>query len=581
MLEWFLSSKNEITMYKIVINNQISIKGSNLNQFDPFINANCIVENPDYASALKQKRWIKDMKRQYFFYEKWNNELKITRGLLKKLIEYLKYNNLQYEIVEDYLENEKIEINSTIEKLRPYQLELEQQLDVINGWYALVPTWGWKTVVMINEIAKNKQKTFLLIHNKKLLYQFIDRLKQFSDITDDDIWIYWDKKKEIKPITIWLMQSFWKLDEEEIQEITSKFDLFFIDEAHHLVAATLFKIWKNVKSRRFYWLTATPDKKNWMALNFLEKLTWELIVKISEEELEAQWIILRPRLIPIINFDSEVKDMYSDFFKFEDRIINKLYISDPDLDINNLLPSNENETTLLIWEWKNQIVNFYNNLPEKIKKETKILYCPIFKRWQKVLEKNKVVIAYDTPEQYRRIDMHKIKRKIYFKEKRSNLISNIIYKEFTSKNLNNDPNILVISDQIKHLEFMMNNLPNKLKKYATMLTWKQKKKEIELIEEKIKNKEIRIIFAIEKFVGEGWDVSHLDNLIMTYMLKDHELLKQLVWRVVRSSPNKKYAQVYDIIDINCPITYNQFKKRFFNYYQKKTNFNQSEINNIL
>jgi len=43
---------------------------------------------------------------------------------------------------------------------------------------------------MINEIVKNKSKTFLLIHNKKLLYQFIDRLKQFSNVKEEDIGIY-------------------------------------------------------------------------------------------------------------------------------------------------------------------------------------------------------------------------------------------------------------------------------------------------------------------------------------------------------------------------------------------------------
>ena len=567
-------------MYIVKVSNQIEVKGNDLYKLSPFISANCIIENPDYKAGLKQKRSVKNIEQYYYFSESTDQSIKLTRGLLNELIEFFNINNYTYEINYDYVENEKFEIKTKIEKLRPFQLKLEEKFGQINNWYGLVPTWGWKTVVMINEIVKNKQKTFLLIHNKKLLYQFIDRLKQFSDITDDDIGIYWDWKKQIKNITIWLMQSFWKLEEEKIQEITSWFDLFFIDEAHHLVANTLIKIWKNVKSKRFYWLTATPDKKDWMALTFLQKLIWPLIEKITEEELEAQWIILRPTLIPIINHDSIVNDMFNDFFKFEDRKINKIYISEI-TDNTKLLPENENETTLIIWNSKDQIYNFYNNLDTDIKKEIKISYAPIFKRNQSLLEKNKIVIAYDTPEQYRRIDMHKIKRNIYFKKNRTNLVTNIIYKEFTSKTLNNDPNILIISDQIAHLEFMLNNLPNWLKKYATLLTWKQKKKEIEIIEEKIAKKEIRIIFAIEKFVWEGWDVSHLDNLIMSYMLKDQELLKQLTWRVVRSSPWKKYAQVYDIIDVNCPITLNQFKKRYNNYYKNKTDHSLELINTII
>jgi len=36
----------------------------------------------------------------------------------------------------------------------------------------------------------------------------------------------------------------------------------FLDEAHHLVANTLFKIAKNTRCKRFYGLTATPGKKD-------------------------------------------------------------------------------------------------------------------------------------------------------------------------------------------------------------------------------------------------------------------------------------------------------------------------------
>jgi len=161
--------------------------------------------------------------------------------------------------------------------------------------------------------------------------------------------------------------------------------------------------------------------------------------------------------------------MYNDAFKFENRKINKLYISDIK-ESDNLLPLSENETTLIIGSSKDEIYTFYNRLHEKIKREIKIIYSPIFKRSQKILEQYKIVIAYDTPEQYRRIDMHKIKRKLYSNLNRSNLISNIIIKEFKSKTLNNDPNILIISDQISHLEFMYNNMPEVLKKYAVILT---------------------------------------------------------------------------------------------------------------
>jgi len=64
-------------------------------------------------------------------------------------------------------------------------------------------------------------------------------------------------------------------------------------------------------------------------------------------------------------------------------------------------------------------------------------------------------------------------------------------------------------------------------------------------------------------------------------MKDHEGLKQLVGRVIRISEGKKYCSVYDIVDKNNNVTFSQFKKRFYNYYQKQTTFDNNYVNAIL
>jgi len=231
---------------EVKISSNILVKWteSEINSLYDFIRDFCLVKNTEYEEALKMWRSIEWIDESYTFYKKISTtEIEFTRWLRFEFEKYCLIHNLKIDITEEYKSNEKLQIESKIEKLREYQLSLEKELDNTDSWFILVPTWGWKTVVMINEIAKKKERTFLLIHNTKLLYQFISRLKHFSNIKDEDIWIYWDWKKEIKPVTIALMQSFWKLSEEKIREITSQFDLFFIDETHHLVANTLMKIW--------------------------------------------------------------------------------------------------------------------------------------------------------------------------------------------------------------------------------------------------------------------------------------------------------------------------------------------------
>lgn len=572
---------------KAIINNKINIswEKEEIDFLYDFIKDNCIIKNNEYEKALKMWRAVEWIDKIYTFYTKISEtEIEFTRWLRQRLETYCYQHNLTLNIVEDYKQNEQINITSNIKKLRDYQLELEKKLDKINSGFILIPTWGGKTVVMINEIVKKKQKTFLLIHNTKLLYQFIERLKSFSDISENDIWIYGDGRREIKPITVALMQSFWKLSEEKIQEITANYDLFFIDETHHLVANTLLKIGKNVKSKRFYGLTATPYKREWIALLFLERILWPLIYQITEEELQKHKIILKPHIIPIPNYDSYIRDIYKDFFKFENRKIYKYYVDQFKNTpfTNDFIPKDDWQTTLVVSNSKQELIEFYNSLNEAIRSQTKLLIWPIFKRNQWVLEQYKVVLALDIPEDYKRIDMHKIKKNLYYRRTRVNLVYQCIIREF-QKNKNQNPNILILSDEIAHLEYMYSNLPEIIKPYTILLHWGIKKKERDEIEIKIKKKEFRVIFATDKFVGEWWDQSHLDVLIVTHMMKDHEGLKQLVGRIIRSSDDKEYCVVYDIVDINCPVTFNQFKKRYLNYYilQWTTNAKIDFINRII
>jgi len=144
-------------------------------------------------------------------------------------------------------------------------------------------------------------------------------------------------------------------------------------------------------------------------------------------------------------------------------------IKKENIDFNSLLPKNFNtHTTLITGKDINENKIFYNSLPQSIKEHTKLFLAPIFRKNQKVLYQFPIVIASELNETYQKVDMHKIKNQLLLRPYRANLITKIILNEFIN-NKNKDPNILVISDRIEHLDFMYNNLPEKLKKYATVL----------------------------------------------------------------------------------------------------------------
>lgn len=525
--------------------------------------------NTSYHESLKM--WYKTTWSQYYdFLEKISlSEFKLPRGLENQVIEIAKSLNIEYNIESEYLNLEQKEFDSKISKLREYQTYLEKELDKHNNWFVIVPTWWGKTIVMINEIVKAKKPTFVLVHNTKLLDQFKERLKVFTTLTDDDIGVFGKGKKTIKFITIWLVQSFSKLSDEEIQEITKNFDLFFIDETHHLVAETFIKVAKNIKSKRVYGLTATPYKKDGTAINFLEVLLWPLLYHITEQELVNQKVILKPKLKIIENYDSEVLDIFKDYYDVEGKEVYKIYASQIlenkfKLTEDVIPPKWSNEVLLVLWA-PYEIARLNSLLSENIKKQAYVFKWSIFKRNSSILHNNNLVLAYDYSDEYKRIDFHKVRKGIYSKESRMELVYKTILHEFKN-HTDKNPYILVLNDQVEYLERLYSWLPESLKKYACLLHGSIKKKELEVLDKEIAENKYRIILATDKFVGEGWDVTWLNILILTQLMKDHEWLKQLVWRVIRTAEWKTEALVYDICDIKNSVTYSQFKKRLKNYY---------------
>jgi len=156
-----------------------------------------------------------------------------------------------------------------------------------------------------------------------------------------------------------------------------------------------------------------------------------------------------------------------------------------------------------------------------LKDRIKVFPTPLFKNHESCIYKGQILFSLKNTKSFKQIDPHKIKRELYNNIHRARLVGNIIYHEFKN-NRNKDPYILVLSDTVDHLDFMYSQLPDKLKDYAIVFCGAQKKKEKEAIDKEIDERKYRIIFSTDKFVGEGWDKSFLDTLIVTHLLKDHE-----------------------------------------------------------
>lgn len=180
--------------------------------------------------------------------------------------------NITFKFVKDIRDknNENIEIIFN-GKLNNQQLETvnnteNQLLNNYNILYSLPCGFG-KTVLSIYWICRLKLQTFILVHKYDLLNQWIQRLKDFTNIKEDDIYCIGstkqnrnDKNKKYK-IYIGMIQTIMR-DDFDDEEIPDTIGLLICDECHHLGAECFCKGLKKIPSKYYISLSATPNRKD-------------------------------------------------------------------------------------------------------------------------------------------------------------------------------------------------------------------------------------------------------------------------------------------------------------------------------
>jgi len=170
--------------------------------------------------------------------------------------------------ISDYRhEGQPININHNI---KPRSKTQEKAIDYLmkheNGILQLSPGVG-KTVITIYMIAERKLKTLILVHRDGLAEQWMNRLKEFTDLQDDDIVrLTSTKYKEQldKPIIIATTQTFLSLLKRKREGFLRKLNesnigIFVADEVHTSIGAPTFSECSiHIPSKYTYGLSATP-----------------------------------------------------------------------------------------------------------------------------------------------------------------------------------------------------------------------------------------------------------------------------------------------------------------------------------
>jgi superfamily II DNA or RNA helicase len=153
-------------------------------------------------------------------------------------------------------------------------------------------------------------------------------------------------------------------------------------------------------------------------------------------------------------------------------------------------------------------------------------------------------------------DYRDITKRLMMDKERNRLIVETIKKEVGGNNY-----CLVLSDRVEHLKLLKNmlmqDMPHIRCEIVTGSTSKAKREEIMNL---AKEKQIDVLMATQ-LAREGLDIPHLNRLFLTFPKKSPTSVQQEVGRIMRPSPGKTDAIVYDFFDCQNGILIHQFKKR--------------------
>jgi len=120
---------------------------------------------------------------------------------------------------------------------------------------------------------------------------------------------------------------------------------------------------------------------------------------------------------------------------------------------------------------------------------------------------------------------------------------------------------LVLSDRKMHCETLRMLLKYKLKVSCELLTGDLSVTERKAVLERLDRREFKVLVATGQLVGEGFDREDLSTLFLTTPIRFSGRVLQYLGRVLRPSPGKSKARVYDYVDVKVDVLKSAAKAR--------------------
>lgn len=251
-------------------------------------------ENEQYKNASKYGGYVAQNISEYiYFYGTSKDEtmMRVPRGYIFFLKNFLKKANLPYEIIDETLSFNKINVKFH-GKLREYQAEAVH--DIVNRYPVGVlesATGSGKTCMSIGVIANRKQPTLIIVHTKELLYQWQGAIKKFLDY---DCGLIGDGQNDVKDITVGIINTV----RNRIDTLRHRFGMIIVDEVHKVPSNTFVETVQQFPAKYYLGVSGTAFRRDGLGKAIFYHIGPRVHL-VDKEMLHNIGAVLKPKIIRV------------------------------------------------------------------------------------------------------------------------------------------------------------------------------------------------------------------------------------------------------------------------------------------
>ncbi len=273
--------------FRLTVDSEACLEGATETQ-KAIIRQKLTIINPKYQAAKRYSRWIgKKLKPKLYFFNDWKDRLYFPRGFINQAIQLCEQvSGTRPQVIDNRQRLTEIDL-SFRGTLRPYQQEAVEGVTKHSFGVLEAGTGSGKTVMALDIIAKRRQPTLIIVHNKELLHQWRERIVQFLDIEAGQAG---DGKFDILPVTVAIVNTARK----HLDNLPSQFGQIIVDECHRVPASLFTDVVSSFDSYFMLGLSATAFRREDGMTQLIYTYMGDRLHTVNSRVLEESGAVVRP-----------------------------------------------------------------------------------------------------------------------------------------------------------------------------------------------------------------------------------------------------------------------------------------------